>query len=54
VNRALAAQSDRYLYAHVRDDRITELAAQFKGSRPRMTTQGFGPKQFAQVEVARR
>jgi hypothetical protein len=54
VNRGLAAHSDRYLYAHLRDDKISQLAAQFKDSRPRMTTQGFGPKKFAQVEVARR
>jgi hypothetical protein len=54
INQALAAHSDRYLYAHIRHKRLKELAAEFKDSRPRMTTQGFGPKKFAEIGVARR
>ena len=50
----LAAHSDRYLYSHIRHKRLKELAAEFKDSRPMMTTQGFGPKKFAKIEVARR
>ena len=54
LNRVRAAYCDRYLYAHVRDKRLEKLAAEFKGSRPGMTTLGFGPKKFAAVTVARR
>jgi hypothetical protein len=54
VNRSLAARSDRYLYGHVRDDQVKQLAVEFKDSRPNMTTRGFGPDKFAKVEVARR
>jgi hypothetical protein len=44
INRALAAHADRYLYAHLRDEKLVQLAAEFKDKRPAMTTQGFGPK----------
>lgn len=54
VNRRLAARSDRYLYAHMRDGHLEQLAAEFKQSRPAMTPQGFGPDKFAKVEIARR
>ena len=52
ANRAL--YSERYLYAHIFDKRIKRLAAQFKHSRPSMTTKGFGPAKFAKAEVPRR
>ena len=54
VNQAIAAHSDRYLYAHLRDKRLERLAAEFKDSRPGMTVSGFGPKKFAAVELVRR
>jgi hypothetical protein len=54
VNKARAANSDRYLYAHIQHTRIQKLGAEFKDSRPGMTTQGFGPKKFAKIAVARR
>ncbi len=54
INQALAAHSDRYLYAPNREQWIVNLAAKYKASRPTMTTQGFGPKNFAAIEVARR
>lgn len=53
-NRALAAHSDRYLYAHIRHKRLQQLAAEFKDSRPTMTTQGFGPTKFAEMKLSRR
>ncbi len=53
INRARAANSDRCLYAHLRDKRLERLAAEFKDSRPRMTTRGFGPKKFAAITVRR-
>jgi Protein of unknown function (DUF4238) len=54
VNKARAANSDRYLYAHIHDKRLERLAAEFKDSRPQMTTQGFGPDQFVPIKIARR
>ena len=54
VNRRLAGHSDRYLYSHIRHKRLKALAAEFKDSRPIMTTEGFGPKEFAKIAVARR
>jgi len=54
VNIGMAAQSDQYLYAHVRDKRLERLASEFKNSRPGMTTQGFGPENFAEIEVPRK
>ena len=54
INRALAARSDRYLYAHIHHKWLQQLAAEFKTSRQRMTTEGFGPKKFAQTKVVRR
>jgi hypothetical protein len=54
MNELRAANSDRYLYAHVRDERLEKLAAKYKESRPTATTQGFGPEKFAPVKVGRR
>lgn len=54
VNRGLAAHSDRYIYAHINHKHLKELAAEFKDSRPEMTTQGLGPKKFAKTKVVRR
>jgi hypothetical protein len=54
VNAIRAAQSDRFLFAHVCDKRIAKLAAKYKNSRPTMKTEGFGPEVFAPVKVARR
>jgi len=54
VNVVRAAHSDRYLYAHINDKRIAELADEYKNSRPGVTTGGFGPKKFAPIKVARR
>jgi hypothetical protein len=54
TNRILAAHSERYLYAHIRDRRLARLATEFKDSRPGMTTLGPGPKKFAAIKVSRR
>jgi hypothetical protein len=54
ANKARAAHSDRYLYAHIRHKHIQALAVEFKDSRPRMTTEGFGPDKFAPVKISRR
>jgi hypothetical protein len=54
INRSLAANSYRYLYAHVRHKRLIQLAAEFRDIRPEMTTKGFGPDKFAEIKVPRR
>src|SRR5436853_7881334 len=53
INMGLAAQSDRFLYAHILDRRVSTLAARFAADRPEMVTEGFGPKVFAQTRVGR-
>ena len=54
ANMIRASQSDQFLYAHQNDDEIARLAAEFRDSRPTMTTQGFGPRKFGPVRLQRR
>jgi hypothetical protein len=42
------------IYAHIDDKRIAQLAAAQAHSRPGMTTQGFGPKKFANTTIHRK
>jgi hypothetical protein len=53
-NRARASQAERFLYAHVDDKGIAQMAAEYAHSRPGMTTQGFGPDKFAKTTVRRK
>jgi hypothetical protein len=53
-NRARASQAERFLYGHIDDKRIAQLAAEQAHSRPGMTTQGFGPKKFAKTTIRRK
>jgi hypothetical protein len=54
LNVVRAAHSERYLFAHIKDKRITDLAEKYKDSRPGLAVEGFGPKRFAPIKVARR
>jgi len=54
LNVIRAAHADRYLFAHISDNRIAKLAEKYKDSRPSATTKGFGPDAFAPIRVARR
>ncbi len=54
ITRSLAANSDRYLFSHIEHKAIKALATEFKNSRPNMTTQGLGPKKFAETRLVRR
>jgi hypothetical protein len=54
INKMRASHADRYLFTHVRSKALKRLAIEFKGSRPRRTTEGFGPKKFAPIAVRRR
>jgi hypothetical protein len=51
ANMARAAQSDRFLYTHLKSAEIEQLAAQFRDSRPGVTTDGAGPKKYGKVTV---
>jgi hypothetical protein len=54
LNRARASHSDRFIYAHLHHKNLEKLAAEFKDSRPGMTTSGFGPEKFAESRIRRR
>ena len=54
INVARAVHSERYLFAHIKDNRVAKLADKFKDSSPGITTEGFGPERFAPITVARR
>ncbi len=54
TNRGLAARADRFLYAHIKDTRISNLASKYKSSKQSMTTNGFGPGKFAETRIVRR
>lgn len=54
MNRNRAIHAERYLYAHIRHKHIEELAREYKAHKPGMTTSGFGPERYAQVQVSRR
>lgn len=51
MNGARAYQAERFLYAHVKDERIKQLAAQHKDDRHRMVV-GWS-KGFAEVKITR-
>jgi hypothetical protein len=51
ANEARAAQSDRFLYSHLKSADVEQLAASFRDSRPGITTDGAGPKKFGKVTV---
>jgi Protein of unknown function (DUF4238) len=51
ANQARAAQSDRFLYSHLKSAEIEQLAARFRDSRPSMTVEGAGPKKYGKVTV---
>lgn len=54
MNRLRAQDADEFLYAHIEHRVVRNWATMTKNSRPRMTTQGFGPEKFAEVVVKRR
>jgi hypothetical protein len=54
INTLRAHHADRYLFAHTCNAELKKLATSLKGSRPRVSTEGFGPKKFGKIEVPRR
>jgi hypothetical protein len=53
-NMMRAAHAERFLYAHIHDKRVAQLAAQQKESRPSMVMESRGPKKFAKTVIRRR
>ena len=49
ANQCRASQSNRYLYAHVKDARVLDLAALFCDSRSGMTLSDVDPQKFART-----
>jgi len=54
MNMMRASHADKYLFAHTCNTELKKLATDFKGSRPRLTSSGFGPKKFGKINVPRR
>ncbi len=54
ATEACAAQSDQFLYASANDPVIKKLARDFRDSRPSMSTQGLGPKEFGTTKILKR
>jgi hypothetical protein len=53
MNRQRAAHAERFLFAHVRDERIRRLGAKYKDFKTGFTIGG-GPKEYSPVELRRR
>lgn len=53
-NNARAWHAEEFLYSHVEHEDIARLAKRFKGSRPKVTTEGLGPERWAEVAMPRK
>jgi hypothetical protein len=54
INESRARNALDYLYGSINDKRVQRMAVKFKNSRPRLTSEGFGPKTHGSIEVPRR
>ncbi len=54
ANEARAQNSEQYLYAHLNDEKVASLAAEYRSARPSMHLHGLQPRRFAAVSIARR
>jgi hypothetical protein len=54
LNELRAIHADRFLYSHVNDKSISNLAEKFGGSRPEIRFSGFGPSNFSKTTVSRK
>jgi hypothetical protein len=54
LNEFRAIHAERFLYAHVDDRWISDLAAKFRHVRPEMRFSGYGPSSVAKTIVSRR
>jgi hypothetical protein len=53
-NKLRAKYAEQFIYANVNRAELLELAKNFKGSRPVLTMEGYGPAKFAKIVVPRR
>jgi Protein of unknown function (DUF4238) len=53
LNKAVAINSERFLYAHIEHRHIAKLSRTFGATKPRMRFGGFGPKNFSEVRLKR-
>jgi hypothetical protein len=53
VNKALIAQSENFVYSHIKHKEITKLVEQLKNEQQRFEISGFGPKKFAATKIKR-
>jgi hypothetical protein len=53
-NNARGWHAEEFLYSHVEHEDIARLAKRFKGSRPKVTTEGLGPERWAEVAMPRK
>ncbi|WP_375210908.1 DUF4238 domain-containing protein [Hyphococcus sp.] len=54
MNRMRATYARRFLFGPYRDDGIVKLGIKYKDTKPGMKISGFGPKEYAPVEMRRR
>jgi hypothetical protein len=54
LNEIRASHSDRFLYSHVRERWISDLAAKYRESKPSVKMDGFGPSKTASTKVGRK
>ena len=54
LNEARAAQSERFIYAHIHHKTILKLAAKYAATKRTVQMQGLRPKKLATVKVVRR
>jgi hypothetical protein len=53
-NKLRAYHAENCIFAHFEHSGLRRLAAEFKGSRPKATTEGFGPEKFGKAVMPRR
>ncbi len=54
LNELRAIHADRFIYAHVDDAGIAEMATKYKDSGVRLNSVGFGPKKHATTRIGRK
>lgn len=54
LNEIRASHSERFLYAHVNEKWIADLAAKHRNSKPGVAFSGFGPEKTATTKVGRK
>jgi len=53
INKSLIAQSENFVYSHIRHKEIAKLVEELKDEQQRFEISGFGPKKFAATQIKR-